>query len=164
MNNGFLRTSGLIFAGVLVSACQSLGHKELPAGPTAMAAGEEPFSNWPCMSYTEACGKIPTRAPVNKELAGSLNGNPARGQEVVLDRSKGNCPACHVMKDGAQPGSRGPDLSKYGTWKKSDAEAYALVFDMRSRNRDALMPPFGTNDILSDQEIRDVVAYLQSSK
>lgn len=164
MENRFLRRTGLLLMSVLVSACQAPVHKEQPAGQAARAADAEPFSSWPCMSYTEACGKIPTRAPVKKELAGPLNGNPARGKAIVQDRSKGNCLACHVMKDGVQPGSRGPDLGKYGTWQRSDAETYALVYDMRSRNRDALMPPFGTNDILGDQEIRDVVAYLQSSR
>ena len=39
----------------------------------------------------------------------------------------------------------------------TDAETYAAVYDMRTRIADTLMPPFGTNEILSDQELRDVV-------
>lgn len=35
---------------------------------------------------------------------------------------------------------------------------------MRARIPDTLMPPFGTNGILSDREIRDVVAFLQASR
>lgn len=35
---------------------------------------------------------------------------------------------------------------------------------MRTRIPDTLMPPFGTNGILDDQELRDVVAYLQASR
>ena len=35
---------------------------------------------------------------------------------------------------------------------------------MRTRHADTLMPPFGTSEILRDQEIRDVVAYLQASR
>jgi sulfur-oxidizing protein SoxX len=35
---------------------------------------------------------------------------------------------------------------------------------MRTVNPETLMPPFGTNEILTDQELRDVVAFLLSSK
>ena len=37
-----------------------------------------------------------------------------------------------------------------------------MVYDMRTINPETLMPPFGTNDILNEQELRDVVAYLLS--
>jgi sulfur-oxidizing protein SoxX len=68
------------------------------------------------------------------------------------------------MKGGAQPGTRGPDLSHYGNAGRSDAETYTAIHDMRTRNPETLMPPFGTNEILSDLDIRDVVAFLQASK
>ena len=68
------------------------------------------------------------------------------------------------MPGGSQPGSRGPDLSHYGSSGRSEAETYAMVYDMRTINPETLMPPIGTNDILTDQELRDVVAFLLSSK
>lgn len=121
------------------------------------------FTNWPCLSYSLPCAKIATRKAEKKELAGPLNGDAARGKTIAQARGKGNCLACHLMKDGTQAGTRGPDLSRYGTFGRTDAETYALIHDMRTRNPDTVMPPFGTNEILTDQEIRDVVAYLQAS-
>lgn len=133
------------------------------SGPKPGAGGPN-YAAWPCLGASLPCGSVATREPQQKTLDGMLNGDPARGQKIAEARNKGNCLACHVLKDGAQPGSRGPDLSRYGTNKRSDAETYAMVYDMRTRNPDTLMPPFGTNAILAEQELRDVVAYLQASK
>ncbi len=132
-------------------------------GPKPGAGGPN-YAAWPCLGTSLPCGAVATRTPQQKTLDGALNGDPARGQKIAEARNKGNCLACHVLKDGAQPGSRGPDLSRYGAGKRSDAETYALVHDMRARNPDTVMPPFGTNAILTEQELRDVVAYLQASK
>lgn len=128
------------------------------------AARSPDYSAFPCLSYTLPCGKVATRRPVARTLEGALNGNADRGRQIAAARNRGNCLACHAMKGGMQPGTRGPDLSMYGSAGRSDAEAYAAVYDMRSRIADTLMPPFGTNQILNDQEIRDVVAYLQASR
>lgn len=122
------------------------------------------YSAYPCLSYTLACGKIGTRKPQAKTLEGALNGNAEKGKQFAQARDKGNCLACHVMKGGSQPGTRGPDLSHYGSAGRSDAETYAAVYDMRTRNPETLMPPFGTNEILSELDIRDVVAFLQASR
>jgi len=125
-----------------------------------------PREKWPCLSYKKSCGKISTKKPEINKLTGKLNGNPKRGKMVALKKgkNKGNCIACHKLKDGVQYGTVGPDLSKYGTWGRSDAQTYTIVSDMRVRNPDTVMPPFGTNRILNDEAIRDVTAYLQSSK
>jgi Cytochrome c. len=101
---------------------------------------------------------------VQKVLDGQLNGNAAKGKQIAQARNRGNCLACHVMPGGSQPGSRGPDLSHFGSTGRSAAETYAMVWDMRTVNPETLMPPFGTNEILTDQELRDVVAFLLSSK
>lgn len=133
------------------------------AAPSA-AAPATGFAAFPCLSYTLPCGKVATRKPVSKPLEGPLAGDAARGMRIAHARDKGNCLACHAMKGGTQPGSRGPDLSRYGSTGRSDAETFTAVYDMRTRIPDTLMPPFGTNAILDDQEIRDVVAYLQASR
>ena len=122
------------------------------------------YSAFPCLSYSLPCGKAATRKPVKKALEGPLNGNAEKGKQVAFARNRGNCLACHVMPGGSQPGSRGPDLSHFGSSGRSEAEAYAMVYDMRTINPETLMPPIGTNDILTDQELRDVVAFLLSSK
>ena len=135
-----------------------------PPGPRPRASPAQGFAAFPCLSYTLPCGKVATRKPVAKPLEGPLAGDAARGMRIAHARDKGNCLACHVMKGGTQPGSRGPDLSHYGSTGRSDAETFTAVYDMRTRIPDTLMPPFGTNGILDDQELRDVVAYLQASR
>ena len=136
------------------------------AGAQGAAAPQAPpdYSAFPCLSYSLPCGKLATRRPVQKTLEGPLNGNAAKGKQIAQARDRGNCLACHVMPGGSQPGSRGPDLSHFGSTGRGAAEAYAMVFDMRTVNPETLMPPFGTNEILTDQELRDVVAFLLSSK
>lgn len=125
---------------------------------------QAPNAEWPCLSYSLPCAKIATRKAENKALAGPLNGDQARGKTAAIERNKGNCIACHKLRDGDQPGTRGPDLSRYGALGRSDADTYAMIYDMRTRYPDTVMPPMGTNQVLTDQEIRDVVAYLQASK
>ncbi|MCF8184831.1 MAG: sulfur oxidation c-type cytochrome SoxX [Polynucleobacter sp.] len=135
----------------------------LAAAPVGAQAPAD-YSAFPCLSYTLDCGKLATRKPQVKTLEGTLNGNAEKGKQITQARNRGNCLACHVMAGGSQPGTRGPDLSHYGSTSKTDAEIYASVWDMRTLNPDTLMPPFGTNEVLTDQELRDVVAYLRASK
>lgn len=155
MNQAIRLIRPLLFAAAALAATASLAQQ--PAGPAD-------YSDLPCLSYSHACGQIPTRKPVTRPLEGGLNGSAERGRQIAQARNRGNCLACHVMPGGAQPGSRGPDLSHYGSAGRSDAETYTAVYDMRTRNPETLMPPFGTNEVLSDREIRDVVAFLQASK
>lgn len=117
------------------------------------------MDQWPCLSRNLPCGKIPTRPVVKKRLSGELNGDAERGREIALTRQ---CIACHHFEGGGeQTGAVGPDLSRFGQ-RYSESTTYMLIYDMRTRNPDTVMPPFGTNEILSDQEIRDLVAYLRS--
>ena len=118
---------------------------------------------YPCLDDNPKCGKM--RNPVRKELVGPLNGDPKRGKTIAFVRSRGNCLACHKMKGGTQEGNRGIDLTNYkAVVGRTDAEVYTLVNDMRLLNPATVMPPMGTNGVLSDQEIRDVVAFIQNSK
>jgi sulfur-oxidizing protein SoxX len=144
---------GLTFAG-------TAGAQGAAAPQTQKAPPD--YSAFPCLSYTQPCGKVATRPPVSKALDGPLNGNAEKGKQLAQARNRGNCLACHVIPGGSQPGTRGLDLSHFGSSGRSDAEAYAMVWDMRTINPETLMPPFGTNEILNEQELRDVVAYLLS--
>ena len=153
-------TAALAFAAL--AGCAQAPATVAPVATAAPSA--KGFAAFPCLSYTLPCGRAATRKPVAKQLEGPLAGDAARGMRIAHARDKGNCLACHVMKGGTQPGSRGPDLSHYGSTGRTDAETFAAVYDMRTRIPDTLMPPFGTNGILDDQALRDVVAYLQASR
>ncbi|MFO1267418.1 MAG: sulfur oxidation c-type cytochrome SoxX [Rubrivivax sp.] len=136
----------------------------LACSAAARAQAAADYSAFPCLSDRLPCGKLATRRPALKVLVGPLAGNAAQGRQIAQARNRGNCLACHVMPGGTQPGSRGPDLSRFGSSGRSAAEAYAMVYDMRTVNAETLMPPFGTNEVLTDQELRDVVAFLLASK
>lgn len=150
-----------------LAACAQVpapGPAPAPAPAPKLAPPPGGHAAFPCLGRRLPCGSIATRRPVAKVLDGPLAGDADRGRRIAHARDKGNCLACHAMRDGTQPGTRGPDLTHYGSTGRSDADTYAAVYDMRTRHADTLMPPFGTNEILRDQEIRDVVAYLQASR
>lgn len=119
------------------------------------------LSKWPTLSYED---KRPTRAPEKVSLSEPLNGDAKRGKDLAMNTQKGNCWACHALPGDAQPGSGGPPLLNVGTWGLSDAHIYQQVWDRRVANPKTIMPPYGTNAVLSEQEIRDIVAFLQSLK
>ncbi|MFO1299644.1 MAG: sulfur oxidation c-type cytochrome SoxX [Burkholderiaceae bacterium] len=148
----------------LVACAQAPAPSPSPSPSPKLAPPPGDHAAFPCLGRTLPCGRIATRRPVAKSLDGPLAGDAERGRRIAHARDKGNCLACHAMQGGTQPGTRGPDLTRYGSTGRSDADIYAAVYDMRTRHADTLMPPFGTNEILRDQEIRDVVAYLQASR
>ena len=85
----------------------------------------------------------------------------ADGQKLAFDRGKGNCLTCHQIKDGDLPGTIGPELK--GLKAKYDRnELIAIVSDETRRNPLTVMPPFGRNRVLTEQEINAVVDFLQT--
>jgi len=83
------------------------------------------------------------------------------GQKIAFDRGKGNCLTCHVIKGGDLPGTIGPELKDLkGKYDRN--ELVAIVTDETKRNPQTVMPPFGRNHILTEQEINAVVDFLQT--
>lgn len=79
--------------------------------------------------------------------------------------SGGNCYACHQLSQAELSyGTLGPPLSRYGRDRKFDAQeaknAYAKVFNSQSAFPCSNMPRFGYHKVLTEQQIKDVVAYL----
>ena len=107
-----------------------------------------------------AVGAVAVAAEAPKiELSG---GNAAAGKAVAMDRAKGNCIACHLIIGGESPGAIGPALiamkSRYPT-----KEAMALqIWDPTIKNPEAVMPPFGRHEILTQKDFADVVEYVWS--
>jgi len=77
----------------------------------------------------------------------------------------GNCYACHQIEPKELSyGTLGPSLVEYGKIRKfsaADAKAaYAKIFNAQSVLPCSNMPRFGHNKFLTEQQIKDVTAYL----
>ena len=86
----------------------------------------------------------------------------AEGQKIAFDRGKGNCLTCHAIKGGDLPGTIGPPLKDIKSKYPDRNDLIAIVTDETKRNPQTVMPPFGRNRILSEQEINAVVDFLQT--
>ena len=91
-------------------------------------------------------------------------GNAENGKKVVDTKKLGNCAACHVVPGMEFPGDVGPNLIEaMKNYSEADREMLRQrISDERKFNPDTIMPPFGTNKILTGQQIDDVVEYLLS--
>ena len=86
----------------------------------------------------------------------------AEGQKIAFDRGKGNCLTCHEIKGGDFPGTIGPPLQDIKSKYPDRNDLVAIVTDETQRNPQTVMPPFGRNRILTEQEINAVVDFLQT--
>jgi L-cysteine S-thiosulfotransferase len=102
---------------------------------------------------------IGAAAPVSSANAQSA---AAEGQKLAFDRGKGNCLTCHEIKGGDLPGTIGPALKDIKSKYPDRNELVAIVTDETKRNPQTVMPPFGRNRILTEQEINAVVDFLQT--
>ena len=92
----------------------------------------------------------------------SAQSNAAEGQKIAFDRGKGNCLTCHVIAGGDLPGSIGPELKDIKSRYPDRNDLVAILNDETKRNPQTVMPPFGRNRILTEQEINAVVDFLQT--
>ncbi|MBA2126968.1 sulfur oxidation c-type cytochrome SoxX [Hyphomicrobium methylovorum] len=81
----------------------------------------------------------------------------------------GNCYACHEMaKTEMSFGSLGPSLAEYGKNHNFTAEAtketFAKLYNSQASFACSNMPRFGVHGFLSEQQIKDVLAYLFDPK
>lgn len=77
----------------------------------------------------------------------------------------GNCFACHQLDPKeVSYGTLGPSLAAYGKERKYDPETikntYAKIYNSMAVVPCSNMPRFGTNKVLNEQQIKDVMAYL----
>jgi L-cysteine S-thiosulfotransferase len=90
----------------------------------------------------------------------SAQSSAAAGEQLAFDRSKGNCLTCHDIKGGDAPGNVGPPLADMKRHFPDRKELFAIIFDETKRNPQTVMPPFGRNLILTNQEINEVIDFL----
>jgi sulfur-oxidizing protein SoxX len=86
----------------------------------------------------------------------------AEGQKLAFDRGKGNCLTCHDIKGGDLPGTIGPPLKDIKSRYPDRNDLVAILTDETKRNPQTVMPPFGRNLILTEQEINAIVDFLQT--
>jgi sulfur-oxidizing protein SoxX len=86
----------------------------------------------------------------------------SEGQKLAFDRGKGNCLTCHEIKGGDLPGTIGPPLKDIKSKYPDRNDLIAILTDETKRNPQTMMPPFGRNRILTEQEISAVVDFLQT--
>jgi sulfur-oxidizing protein SoxX len=82
------------------------------------------------------------------------------GQTLAFDRATGNCLTCHDIKGGDAPGNVGPQLADMKKRFPDRKELAAIIFDETRRNPQTVMPPFGRNLILTNDEIEAIVDFL----
>jgi sulfur-oxidizing protein SoxX len=114
---------------------------------------------WVTLSHAD------TRAAVRPKavsLSLPLNGDSARGKIIAMTPTRGNCVTCHQLPGDGWPGTVGNSLLQYKKYQYTADRIYQQIYDARIFNPASVMPPFGSHNLLSDQEIRDLVAYLQS--
>jgi L-cysteine S-thiosulfotransferase len=110
----------------------------------------------PALALALTIGALATASPVSSQSAVS------EGQKLAFDRSKGNCLTCHEIKGGDLPGTIGPALRDIKSKYPDRKDLVEIVTDETKRNPQTVMPPFGRNRILTEQEINAVVDFLQT--
>ena len=110
----------------------------------------------PALSLALMIGALVSAGPARAQSAAS------EGERIAFDRGKGNCLTCHEIKGGDLPGSIGPVLKDIKSKYPDRNELVAIVSDETKRNPQTVMPPFGRNRILTEQEINAVVDFLQT--
>lgn len=84
------------------------------------------------------------------------------GKELSFDRKLGNCLACHLVSDGAQPGNIGPPLLAMKARFPDKAVLRAQIWDATVKNPNSLMPPFGKHKALSESQIDKITDFIYS--
>jgi sulfur oxidation c-type cytochrome SoxX len=114
---------------------------------------------WLSLSHED---KRSVAKPRQVKLVEPLQGDPLRGRELAMARDKGYCIVCHQLPGEQWAGSVGALLLNFKKHNYPNELVFQQIFDSRVFNPISVMPPYGTFGILNEQEIRDLVAYLQS--
>lgn len=114
---------------------------------------------WVTLSHADKRDAV---RPRKTTLTLPLNGDPKRGREIAMTPKLGNCVACHRLPGDEWPGTVGNSLLQYKKYGYTADRIYQQIYDARLFNPQSVMPPFGSHNLLGDQDIRDLVAYLQS--
>lgn len=114
---------------------------------------------WVTLSHLDKRASVrPRKSTLSLPLAGDVQ----RGREIAVSPQRGNCVACHKLPGDDWPGTVGNSLLRYKHYEYTADRIYQQIYDPRIFNPSSVMPPFGSHNLLAEQDIRDLVAYLQS--
>lgn len=105
---------------------------------------------------------LATMTVINPVIAADGEGT-LDGRELVFDKNKGNCLACHAIPSdpkAVSPGNIGPALIGIKSRYSDRARLRAQIWDATVNNPKTSMPPFGRNKILTEKELDLVVDYI----
>lgn len=93
------------------------------------------------------------------------NGRGMQSSDKVGDANGGNCYACHqITKEEISFGNIGPTLYQYGKLRGQSEEiakyTWGKIYNAQAFNACSNMPRFGHNGLLTETQIRDVMALL----
>ena len=86
-----------------------------------------------------------------------------QGRNLAHDFEKGNCLACHAAPSDPEAITRANIAPPLVTMRARFTDREVLrdqIWDAAERNPNTIMPPFGRNMILSDDEIELIIDYL----
>lgn len=82
------------------------------------------------------------------------------GKVIAFDRKRGNCLACHKMKDGTLEGNIGPALVNMADRYPDKKMLRDQIWDATKINPYTIMPPYGKHKILTEEELDKVVEFI----
>lgn len=132
-------------------------------GGTAFVVAET-LTMFPCHDEELPCGQMEPPPVERVQFKAPIAGNAAKGEAIATNIRYGNCIACHSLPNGHQGGSIGPSLSDYAVRNLQPDYTFQRIWDVRALNPNAFMPVYGPNAALTEQEIRDVMAFLYAQR
>jgi L-cysteine S-thiosulfotransferase len=88
-----------------------------------------------------------------------------KGRAIFLDERKGNCAACHKAPNDSAVKTKsniGMPLEAVKARYPDRAKLRDAIWDLSKSVPNTIMPPYGKNRILSDDEIDALVIYLET--
>jgi len=159
----------------------SKGNQEMAARVVQQDETQALCSKYPREMPNELAAKIEKsqQATIRYPASGNVMGNWREGEKIAQDgwgmrftdtgqpnrTNGGNCYACHQLApQEVSYGTLGPSLYQFGKLRGYTDEnrryAYGKVFNAQAYSACTNMPRFGHQGILTEQQIKDVVALL----
>jgi len=148
-----------------VAADQMSATVPLDLEKPAHAAPWQRYSSWRQTDWEHFCNlRRGVAHPVSfiQTIDTPIKGDPVNGKKLVTTRKKGNCVSCHILPGASFPGNVGINISSIGKWGLPDEFLFNYVYDARIYNPRTVMPPWGTNGVLTKTEVMDIVSYLKT--